>query len=74
MRKGIVVLLTWCTAASLMGQTSRTTTGVIDGAVEALGGRQRILAIQSIRIEGYGQMAYQNGGGNISASPDAPQK
>jgi hypothetical protein len=74
MRKGIVVLLTWCTAASLLGQTPRTATSVIDGAAEALGGRQRILAIKSIRIEGYGQVAYQNGGGNISTSPDAPQK
>src|SRR5687768_8476901 len=74
MRKGIVVLVTWCAAASLLGQTTRTATGVIDGAAEALGGRQRILAIKSIKIEGYGQVAYQNGGGNISTSPAAPQK
>jgi hypothetical protein len=74
MRKGIVVLVTWCAAASLLGQTTRTATGVIDGAAEALGGRQRLLAIKSIKIEGYGQVAYQNGGGNISTSADAPQK
>jgi hypothetical protein len=74
MRKSIVVLVLWCAAASLLGQTTRTATGVIDGAAEALGGRQRILALKSIKIEGYGQVAYQNGGGNISTSPDAPQK
>jgi hypothetical protein len=74
MRKGIVVLVTWCAAASLLGQTTRTAAGVIDGAAEALGGRQRILAIKSIKIEGDGQVAYQNGGGNISTSPEAPQK
>jgi hypothetical protein len=74
MRKGIVVLVTWCAAASLLGQTTRTATGVVDSAAEALGGRQKILAIKSIKIEGYGQLAYQNGGGNISSSPDAPQK
>ena len=74
MRKSIVVLVTWCAAVSLLGQTTRTATGVIDGAAEALGGRQRILAIKSIKIEGYGQLAYQNGGGNVSTSPDAPQK
>lgn len=74
MRKSLVVLITWCAAASLLGQTSRTATGVIDGAAEALGGRQKVLAIKSIKIEGYGQLAYQNGGGNISTSPDAPQK
>ena len=73
MRKRFVVLVMWCAAASLLGQTP-TATSVIDGAAEALGGRQRILALKSIKIEGYGQIAYQNGGGNISTSPDAPQK
>ena len=47
---------------------------VIVAAFEALGGRERILAIKTIRIDGYGQVAYQQGGGNITASPDAPQK
>jgi len=43
-------------------------------AAEALGGRDRILAIKTLTIEGYGQLAYQNGGGNITSSIDAPQK
>jgi hypothetical protein len=47
---------------------------LIAGAAEALGGRERILAVKTIVLEGYGETAYQNGGGNISASPDAPQK
>jgi hypothetical protein len=74
MRKCFVVLVTWCAAASLSGQTLRSASAIIDGAAVALGGRQRILAIKTIKIEGYGQIAYQNGGGNISSSPDAPQK
>ncbi len=74
MRKLIVVLAMSCAALSLPGQTNRTASGVLDGAAEALGGRQKILAIRSIKIEGYGQLAYMNGGGNISGSPDAPQK
>jgi Metallo-beta-lactamase superfamily len=74
MRKSIVVLVTWCAATSLLGQNSRLATGVVDDAAEALGGSQRILAIKTIKIEGYGQIAYQNGGGNISTSQDAPQK
>ena len=52
MRKGIVILLALCAAASLLGQTPRTATGVIDGAAEALGGRQKLLAVKSIKIEG----------------------
>ena len=47
---------------------------LIAGAAEALGGRERILAVKTIVLEGYGEAAYMNGGGNISASPDAPQK
>src|SRR4029453_18408239 len=74
MQKAIVVFVTWCAAASLLGQTTRTAAGIIEGAAEALGGRQRLLAVKAVKIEGYGQIAYQNGGGNISSSPDAPQK
>jgi glyoxylase-like metal-dependent hydrolase (beta-lactamase superfamily II) len=47
---------------------------VVLAAADALGGRQRILAIKTLRIEGYGQLASQLGGGNISGAPDAPQK
>jgi glyoxylase-like metal-dependent hydrolase (beta-lactamase superfamily II) len=47
---------------------------LITRAAEALGGRSRILAIKTLTIEGYGQLAYQNGGGNITSSIDAPQK
>ena len=43
-------------------------------AADALGGVVRIRAIRNITISGYGETAYMNGGGNISASPDAPQK
>lgn len=47
---------------------------LVNAAAQALGGRDRILAIKTVRIVGYGQNAYQDGGGNITASPDAPQK
>ncbi|HVZ22194.1 MAG TPA: MBL fold metallo-hydrolase [Vicinamibacterales bacterium] len=43
-------------------------------AAEALGGVARIRAVKNITVAGYGETAYMNGGGNISASPDAPQK
>jgi len=59
--------------ASIQQQT-QAAVRLIDGAAEALGGRERILAVKTIVLEGYGETAYMNGGGNISASPDAPQK
>src|SRR6187549_3767591 len=43
-------------------------------AADALGGAARLRAVKSITVAGYGEAAYMNGGGNISASPDAPQK
>jgi hypothetical protein len=55
-------------------QQPQAAASLIAGAAEALGGRERILAVKTIVLEGYGEAAYQNGGGNISASPDAPQK
>ena len=46
----------------------------IDAAASALGGAQRLQALQNIILVGYAQYAYQNGGGNISPLPGAPQK
>ncbi len=46
----------------------------IDAAAVALGGADRLRALRNITLMGYGQYAYQNGGGNITALPDAPLK
>lgn len=46
----------------------------IDAAATALGGAQRLQALRNITLIGYAQYAYQNGGGNISPLPGAPQK
>jgi glyoxylase-like metal-dependent hydrolase (beta-lactamase superfamily II) len=43
-------------------------------AADALGGRDRVMAVKSLRIVGYGELAYMNGGGNITGDPAAPQK
>jgi hypothetical protein len=73
-----LLFLATAVAASLVYAAAQqpTQAGVraIAGAAEALGGRERILAVKTIVLEGYGEAAYMNGGGNISASPDAPQK
>src|SRR5436309_2814164 len=47
---------------------------VVERAAKALGGIERIRAVKNITLHGYGQYAYQMGGGRISASPDAPEK
>jgi glyoxylase-like metal-dependent hydrolase (beta-lactamase superfamily II) len=47
---------------------------VVRKAAQALGGVDRIVAIRSLRIEGYGQEALQSGGGNTSAAKEASQR
>jgi glyoxylase-like metal-dependent hydrolase (beta-lactamase superfamily II) len=61
-------------ATSTAQSSSSAGRALIARAAEALGGRDRILALKTLTIEGYGQLAYQNGGGNITSSIDAPQK
>ena len=51
-----------------------TAQAAIDAAAAALGGAKRILELRNITLLGYAQYAYQNGGGNITALPGAPQK
>ena len=70
MRRAVLPLLVVILLAPLDGQQA----GSIDAVAKALGGRDRILALRTLTIEGYGQLAYQNGGGNITGSADAPQK
>ena len=58
-------------AGQVPGTTPRQ---AIDAAAAALGGADRIGALRNFTLIGYGQYAYQNGGGNITALPDAPLK
>ncbi|HUK35966.1 MAG TPA: hypothetical protein VLV86_18745, partial [Vicinamibacterales bacterium] len=58
----------------VVAQSTRQPDAFIVRAAEALGGVARIRSLRNITIAGYGETAYMNGGGNISASPDAPQK
>src|SRR5262245_51169258 len=58
-------------ASVVPGQTAAQ---AINATAAALGGADRIRALRNITLIGYAQYAYQNGGGNISALPGAPQK
>ena len=58
----------------LLGQNADSARGVIEGAAKALGGLDRIRAVKNITLNGYGQYAYQFGGGRITGDPAAPEK
>jgi glyoxylase-like metal-dependent hydrolase (beta-lactamase superfamily II) len=73
----LIVLISLALApysAHIAAQSGGAARAVVVRAADALGGQARILAIKTLTIEGYGQLAYQNGGGNITSSIDAPQK
>lgn len=64
-------------AATLMSTTTWAQSPArqaVEDAAEAMGGKDKLLAVKSLRIVGYGQFASQDGGGNISSMPQAPQK
>jgi len=58
-------------AARAAGTSAR---GAIDAAAAALGGADKLRRLRNLTLIGYAQYAYQNGGGNISPLPGAPQK
>jgi glyoxylase-like metal-dependent hydrolase (beta-lactamase superfamily II) len=76
--RAVVLLLTIVTVAALVisvaGQGTSPGLQLVTRAAEALGGHDRVMAVKTLQIIGYGELAYMNGGGNISADPAAPQK
>jgi hypothetical protein len=61
-------------SVSFVAAQQRTPAAFVARAADALGGAARLRAVKTITVAGYAEAAYMNGGGNISASPDAPQK
>jgi hypothetical protein len=48
--------------------------GLMREVARAMGGAEAILAVRTLRADGYGMEAYFWGGGNVTADPAAPQK
>ena len=69
-----VVALRLAAQAPAPASAPGTARQVVERAAAALGGRDRLLALKTLQIVGYGELAYMNGGGNISGAADAPQK
>jgi hypothetical protein len=76
MKRWTQMLLGCLAGASLagVGHAQTAELDVVNQAVAALGGKDKVMGAKSLKIIGYGQIAYQDGGGNISSTPDAPQK
>ena len=61
-------------AIGLAAQGTAPELQLVTRAADALGGRDRVMAVKTLQIVGYGELAYFNGGGNITGDPAAPQK
>ena len=76
-RVGVLSLAVSISSALVFGLAAQGTApeaALVTRAAEALGGRDRVMALKTLQIVGYGELAYFNGGGNITGDPDAPQK
>ena len=61
-------------ATGVAGQGTSAELQVVRRSADALGGRDRVMALKTLQIVGYGELAYFDGGGNITGDPAAPQK
>ena len=71
---GAVVAMYAALAAGLAGQGTSAELQFVMRSADALGGRDRVMALRTLQIVGNGELAYFDGGGNITGDPAAPQK
>ena len=63
-----------CTAHAVRAQPATDARQVVTRAAEALGGAEKIQALRTMRLRGYGHDQYQDGGSLITTEPTAPEK
>jgi hypothetical protein len=80
MQNRVVVVLSLAVAIATAfalraaGQAPAPVRQFVTRIADALGGHDRVMALKTLQIIGYGELAYFNGGGNITGHPDAAQK
>ena len=60
--------------AQAQDDTREEARAVLERSAEAMGGLERLLALESVTYTGFGQRAYFQGGGNITGDAMAPTK
>jgi glyoxylase-like metal-dependent hydrolase (beta-lactamase superfamily II) len=70
----LVTAICIASAIALAGQGAAPERQLVTRTADALGGVDRVMKLKTLQIVGYGELAYFNGGGNITGDPDAPQK
>jgi hypothetical protein len=67
----LLALLSFMAPATAQAQDARA---LLEQAAEAMGGLERLQALDNVTYTGFGQRAYYQGGGNITGDPMAPMK
>ena len=68
----VIAVCTWL-KMELGAQGTTPELQLITRAADALGGRDRVMALKTLQIVGYGELAYFNGGGNITGIRQLPR-
>ena len=68
----VAMLAAFVPAAAAAQETSAR--ALLEQAAEAMGGLERIQALDNVTYTGFGQRAYYQGGGNVTGDPMAPMK
>jgi glyoxylase-like metal-dependent hydrolase (beta-lactamase superfamily II) len=69
-----IVLLGFCQASISQAQNVDPARQAVLDAASAMGGLERIQALRTLRLRGYGHEAYQDGGSLITTEITAPEK
>lgn len=70
----LALLLCACTSLGAMAQPAGAERQLLLDAAQAMGGLERIEALRTLRLRGYGHEAYQDGGSEITTEAAAPEK
>lgn len=73
LRLALLVTISWAAATPSMAQQSPAQR-LVDQVVAAMGGADRLRGIETLVYTGFGQDAYMDGGGNVTAELNAPPK
>jgi glyoxylase-like metal-dependent hydrolase (beta-lactamase superfamily II) len=68
---GLLALACAATGASAQEERARA---MLEQAAEAMGGLEKLQALDNMVLTGFGQRVYYQGGGNVTGDPQAPPK
>lgn len=70
----LVPVLVSLLSTAPQAQTASSELQLVVDAANAMGGVERVQAVRTLRLRGYGQEAYQDGGSKITTEDSAPEK